>query len=72
MISILEALNQQKPKNDDLRPINGKGLLAVSLSVFEAQLHRMGLNPAEFDDVQPEDREYLLSYYETNINKKMQ
>jgi len=64
LVNILEALNQQKPKNNDLRPINEKGLLAVSLGVFEAQLHRMGLNPAEFDDVQPEDREYLLNYYE--------
>ena len=71
-MNILEALSQQKPKNSDLRPINEKGLLAISLGVFEAQLYRMGLNPAEFDDVQPEDREYLLSYYEKNIDKKMQ
>ena len=72
MTSILEALNQQKTKNDDLMPINEKGLLAVSLGVFEATLFRMGLNHTEFDDVQPEDREYLLNYYETNINKEMQ
>ncbi len=71
-MNILEALSQQKHKNSDLRPINEKGILAISLGVFEAQLHRMGLNPDEYDDVQPEDREYLLSYYEKNIDKKMQ
>ena len=67
MKTIFEALSQQKPKNSDLRPIDEKGMLAVSLGVFEAQLFRMGLNPDEFDDVSPEDREYLLNYYEINI-----
>jgi len=69
MTSILEALSQQKPKNSDLRPINEKGLLAVSLGVFDAQLYRMGLNPLEFDDVQPEEREELLNYYENLPNR---
>lgn len=67
-MNILEALSQQKPKNDDLRHEMSNGLPCISLGVFEATMYRMGFNPVEFDDVLPEQREFVLSYYETVIN----
>jgi hypothetical protein len=70
-VNILDALSQQKHKNDDLRPVLDDGMLAVSLGVFEANLYRMGFNPVEFDDVQPNERGELLSYYEKIEYKKV-
>ena len=64
-MNILEALSSQnKLIRSDLKPLMPDGMLAVSLEVFESQLYRMGLNPDEFVDIEPEFRNEVLDYYD--------